>query len=147
MSPAPAGSALVDRRNRELTGPFWAAVDDHRLVRPVCLRCGLSFFTPRFACPACQSTEWRYVDSVGTGTVYSHTTVHRPPVPERAAPYVIAIVDVDEGWHMMTWIVGCATDHVHIGQRVRVVFVAGPDGLSVPSFAPSQPGSDREEGT
>lgn len=124
------------RSERELTGPFWDAVDRNELVRPVCSQCDNNFFSPQVVCPACQSSDWRYETSSGRGQVVSHTTVHRAPDPRFDPPYVIADVEVDEGWRMFTWIVGCAPDQVHTGQRVRVEFVPGVDGEAVPAFTP-----------
>ena len=126
---------LEDRSLRPLTGEFWAAVDRDELVRPVCGDCGHSFFVPQFACPRCQSTDWTYEPSSGRGRIYSHTTVHRPPTPAFAAPYVLADVDVEEGWHLLTWIVDCDPDEVAIDVAVRVRFVTGPDGHRLPAFA------------
>ncbi|WP_370327875.1 Zn-ribbon domain-containing OB-fold protein [Euzebya sp.] len=118
-----------------LTAPFWAAAAEGRLVRPVCDRCGTSFFTPGIACPACQSEAWTYVESSGRGVVYSHSVVHRPPVPGRRTPYVVAIVDLDEGWHLLTNVVGCAPEDVRIGMDVEVRWVT-EDGVRLPAFAP-----------
>lgn len=127
---------LEDRSLRPLTGEFWAAVDRGELVRPVCGDCGHSFFVPQIACPRCQSTRWAYETSSGRGRVYSHTTVHRPPTPAFTAPYVLADVDVEEGWHLLTWIVDCEPDQVDIDMAVGVRFVTGPDGARLPAFAP-----------
>jgi hypothetical protein len=119
-----------------LTSEFWEAARDHRLVRPVCSSCGRSHFTPQVACPHCLSTQWSYQPSCGTGAVYSHTTVHRPPGPGFDPPYVLAIVDVDDGWSLLTNIVDCPPEAVHIGQRVSVRFVDLGDRVSLPAFAP-----------
>ena len=127
-----------DRARRPLTGEFWAAVDRDELVRPVCGDCDRSFFVPQFACPQCQSTNWDYQPSSGRGRVHSHTTVHRPPTPEFDAPYVLADVDVEEGWHLLTWIVDCEPDEVSIDMPVSVRFVTGPDGYRLPAFAPDE---------
>ena len=124
------------RAARPLTGPFWAAVDRHELVRPVCDECGRSFFTPQVVCPYCLSSAWRYRKSTGRGKVYSHTTVHRPPDPSFEAPYVIADVGLDEGWRMLTWIVNCDPESVTIDLAVQVCFVRGPDGGLLPAFEP-----------
>jgi uncharacterized OB-fold protein len=124
------------RSERDLTGPFWAAADRGELVRPVCHDCGLSFFTPQVVCPFCQSPAWSYQPSLGTGRVYSHTTVHRPPDPSFEPPYVIADVEVVEGWRMMTWIVNCEPEQVSIDMAVRVCFVTGPVGEILPAFEP-----------
>jgi len=127
-----------DRSMRPLTGEFWAAVDRGELVRPVCGDCGRSFFVPQFSCPQCQSANWSYQPSSGRGRVYSCTTVHRPPTPAFEAPYVLADVDVEEGWHLLTWIVGCEPSEVAIDMAVSVRFVAGPDGHRLPAFAPEE---------
>lgn len=118
-----------------MTAPWWDAVALDSLTRPRCGRCARSFFTPQFACPYCGSTEWTYEPSTGLGTVYSHTVVHRPPVPELGAPYVLAIVDLDEGWHMLTRIVGCPPEEVRIGMRVSVTF-ANIGDRKLPVFEP-----------
>ena len=125
-----------DRADRVLTGEFWAGVDRGELLRPVCGRCGRSFFTPRVVCPFCRSEEWSYAPSTGRGTVYSFSVVHRPPEPAFEAPYVLAIVDVAEGWNLLTWIVDCPASEVYIGMNVQVRFVPGPDGALLPAFAP-----------
>ncbi|MCY3663460.1 MAG: Zn-ribbon domain-containing OB-fold protein [bacterium] len=125
-----------DRADRALTGEFWAGVDRGELLRPVCGRCGRSFFTPQVVCPLCGSGRWTYEPSAGRGTVYSFTVVHRPPEPAFEAPYTLAIVDMAEGWHLLTWIVDCPADEVRIGMEVQVRFTAGPDGALLPAFAP-----------
>ncbi|MYI56161.1 MAG: hypothetical protein F4062_03895 [Acidimicrobiia bacterium] len=106
------------------------------MLRPVCGRCERSFFTPQVVCPLCGSGQWTYEPSEGRGAVYSFTVVHRPPEPAFEAPYTLAIVDVAEGWHLLTWIVDCPPDEVRIGMEVQVRFVAGPDGALLPAFAP-----------
>lgn len=125
------------RSGSPLTGEFWAAVDRGELLRPVCRRCGRSFFTPQVVCPFCRSPEWGYEPSSGRGTVYSYTVVHRPPEPAFDSPYVPAIVDVAEGWSLLTWIVGCPPGDVRIGMDVQVRFTPGPDGALLPAFAPA----------
>lgn len=125
-----------DRADRALTGEFWAGVDRGELLRPVCGGCERSFFTPQRVCPFCGSGRWRYEPSSGLGTVYSFTVVHRPPEPAFEAPYVLAIVDVTEGWSLLTWIVDCPAPEVRIGMEVEVRFTAGPDGALLPAFAP-----------
>lgn len=125
-----------DRADRALTGEFWAGVGRGELLRPVCGRCGRSFFTPQQVCPFCHSARWSYEPSSGLGTVYSFTVVHRPPEPAFEAPYVLAIVDVAEGWHLLTWIVDCPPPEVCIGMEVQVRFTAGPEGVALPAFAP-----------
>jgi uncharacterized OB-fold protein len=68
--------------------------------------------------------------------VYSFTVMQRAPAPEFAsrAPYVVALVDLDEGPRMMANIVGDDALGVGIGERVRVCFEKRKDGFSIPQF-------------
>ena len=63
-----------------LTEPFWSGAADRQLVRQVCDDCGTNLFTPRIACPACQSEALTWQRSDGLGTVYStpSSTARRP---------------------------------------------------------------------
>ena len=129
---------MSSRADRTLTGPYWAAVERSELVRPVCGGCGKSHFSPQVVCPWCQSSEWSYQPSTGRGTVYSHTTIHRPPDPSFVAPYVVADIEMDEGWRLFSWIVGCEPEEVGIGMAVRVTFAPGIDGDLLPAFEPAR---------
>ncbi len=125
--PLPSGAS-------ELTRPFWEAAAGNRLVRPVCDGCGASFFVPQHACPHCQSEAWTYLESSGRGVISSFTVVHRAPTREFEPPYVVAVVDLDEGWFMMSNVIGCPAETVAVGQRVAVDFVRRADGVAVPVF-------------
>jgi uncharacterized OB-fold protein len=124
----------------ELTRPFWEAASRRTLVRPVCDACGHNFFVPQLACPRCHAETWSYHSSSGRGTLSTFTVVHRAPTADHAPPYVVGIIDLDEGWYMMSNVVGCAPDAVAIGQRVEVVFETRPDGVVLPRFRPCTEG-------
>lgn len=65
------------------------------------------------------------------GEVYSYT------VMRRAKPaYAIAYVRLDSGPVVMTNLVNCEFDDMHIGMRVRAVFQADESGTMVPLFEP-----------
>jgi uncharacterized OB-fold protein len=121
----------------ELTQPFWHAAARRELVRPLCSNCGRSFFTPQICCPRCLSEEWTWAPSTGVGTVYSYTVCHRAPEPGFDPPYVLAIVDLDEGWHMLSNVVGCEPAGVSLGMRVRVAWHRLDDEIVLPVFEPS----------
>lgn len=116
------------------TAPFWEAVEHHRLTRPHCARCGLSFFTPQLLCPSCRRGDWEWRTSDGRGTVYSHTTVHRAPDEGFETPYVLAIVDLSEGWSMLTTIVGPFANDICIGDPVEVCWISSR-GRTLPAFS------------
>ena len=118
----------------ELTAPFWAAAREHRLVRPVCDDCTRSFFTPQLICPHCLGEKWSYQTSTGRGSIYSSTIVHRPPSPALPAPYELAIVDIDEGWQVLTNIVTTEGTPTPIGTRVEVAWVEIDENWTFPAF-------------
>ena len=53
-------------------------------------------------------------------------------------PYVVALVDLDEGVRLMTNLVGIDPDEVRIGMRVRVRFETVSEEASVPLFEPAE---------
>jgi uncharacterized OB-fold protein len=129
---------MLARSDRQLTGPYWAGIDQRQLTRPVCASCGRSHFSPQVVCPWCQSSDWSYQPSSGCGSVYSHTTIHRPPDAAFVGPYVVADIEMDEGWRLFSWIINCDPADVSIGMDVVVVFAPGPDGDLLPFFEPAK---------
>lgn len=77
-----------------------------------------------------------WVESAGTGTVHTFSVVHRSFYPEIEAPYVIAVVDLDEGVKFMGHLVDYAPETVAIGMPVEVVFREIGEGIALPCFRP-----------
>jgi uncharacterized protein len=73
-----------------------------------------------------------YVVASGRGTVYSYVVHHRPEVPGKQLPFVIALVELEEGVRMLGEVVG--TQEVHIGQQVEATFVQVDDELTLPAW-------------
>jgi uncharacterized OB-fold protein len=130
--------ASTEHAGGEMTAPFWEAGARRQLVRPVCGSCGRSFFVPQYLCPHCGSEDWAYQPSDGRGVVATYTVVHRAPDPRFETPYVVAVVDLqDEGWSLMTNIVGVAGEDVEIGMPVEVSWIEF-EGDTLPAFTPRQ---------
>jgi uncharacterized protein len=123
-------------------GWYWSANRRRQLLVPRCDRCGLVFWYPRGFCPDCGSAEVAGVESAGTGSVYSFTiTRHGPGLYRGHGPYVLALVELDEGVRLMTNVVGCVPESVHIGQRVQAVFDPCPDQSHLVRFSPLEVGT------
>lgn len=118
------------------SAPYWSALKERRLILKRCRDCGRHHFYPRALCPHCHSDALVWSDARGTGTIYSYTVARRPAGPafKGDAPYVIAVVDLDEGARMMTNIVTNDVDSIRIGQRVCVAFEAVTDEVTLPKF-------------
>ncbi len=108
----------------------------HRLTYQVCAQCGQVVFHPRRHCTGCTRGEPEWRDSAGRGTVYTFTVIrqHRQPFFAGRIPYVVAMIDLDEGFRMLAEI-EADPDTVHVNQRVTVAWEDHP-GLSVPIFRP-----------
>jgi len=120
------------------TEPYWAAARERRLVIPRCRDCGRHHFYPRSLCPHCGSAQLEWAAAAGTGTLYSYTIVNRAPSPafEADVPYVVAVVELDEGPHLMSNLVGCAPAAARIGMRLKVTFRDLGGGTMLPVFGP-----------
>lgn len=115
--------------------PFWRATAEGRLTVQRCIPHGHVQLYPRAHCVVCRGPV-ELVDASGRGTIYSLTIIGQNFSRSFAhlIPYVVALVDLDEGPRLMTNIVGCDPDDVTIGARVRVRFEAVSDEASVPLF-------------
>jgi len=122
-----------------LTTPYWQAAARGEFLLPHCTACGEFHFYPRAVCPHCGADwlDWRRAS--GIGEVYSYTVVHRAPSKgfEAGVPYVVAVVALAEGPHMMTRLINIAPSKVRIGLRVAVEFEKQDDETSLPVFRPA----------
>lgn len=120
-------------RPSTISKPHWDACREGRLLIQHCASCDSHIFPPEFACPSCFTEAPEWIESSGRGTVYSFTVVSRPQRPEFEAPYVVAIIQLEEGCYMLSNIVDCEPDAVTIGAPVVVHFVARGD-MVMPMF-------------
>ena len=121
----------------ELTAPYWAAAGEHRLVILRC-QCGRLSHPPVAMCPACHSREFTWQAMSGYGSVYAFTSVCHAvhPVTIGHTPYLIALVELDEGPRMLTNLRHCEAQDVRVGLPVQVIFEDLSDTVSLPQFAP-----------
>ena len=76
--------------------------------------------------------------SSGKGTVWTFTVTYQNRTTGfDQGPYVLALVELDEGVRMFTNIVECEPREVTIGMPVEVTFVRATDQISVPYFKPA----------
>lgn len=120
------------------TAPFWEATKKHELQMQRCNDCNRYYFYPRPYCRYCMSenTEWRTL--TGRGTLHTYVINQRPaPGFEEETPYVIAVVELDEGPRLMTNIVGVDSptpDKLKIDAPVEVVWDDVSDEITLPKF-------------
>jgi len=116
--------------------PYWNAAREGRLLIRKCSACEALHFMPRHLCPVCWSDQLEWVQSQGTGSVHSYTIIHRAPVAAFAerTPYVVALVELDEGPRMIANVLGEDALSLKIGERVEVTFEDRGDGAMLPQF-------------
>ena len=124
------------------TQPFWEATKRHELIYQVCGCCNEVLFYPRKYCVACGTDDTTWHTSKGEGTVYTFSVVmqSRHPAFADLGPYAVAYVDLDEGFRIMTNIVGVANpiEDIHCGLRVRLRWEDQGEGeVSLPMFEPA----------
>jgi uncharacterized protein len=92
-------------------------------------------FYPRVICPFTGSDDLQWRVSKGTGTVHATTVVF----PQKGDPYNVALIDVDEGFRMMSRVEDIAPLDVRLGMRVKFrVHAAEGDEPPYPVFTPAE---------
>ena len=122
------------------SAPFWAGCRNAKLLLQRCAGCGRFRFPASAQCPHCHSSAGDWVESCGRGRVYSWIVV-RHPVPADIyagdVPYVVALIDLEEGVRMASNIVGCDASAVRAGMPVEVSFEAVTPEVTLPLFRPT----------
>ena len=118
----------------EVSRPFWEGCREGELRLQRCGSCGEYQFYPRIICSHCSSSELSWEVVSGLGKVASFSVVQRAISPAYIAPYVVALIDLDEGPRMMSSIVGCEPEDVSVGAAVRVTFEQWGPEHTLPVF-------------
>ncbi|HUZ01204.1 MAG TPA: Zn-ribbon domain-containing OB-fold protein [Thermomicrobiaceae bacterium] len=124
-----------------VTAPYWESVKAHAMQVQHCNACGQTIFYPRGLCPNCFSSDLAWQPVSGKGKLHAFTIVHRHPNPAFAAdaPYVVALVELDEGVRLMSNLIGVEADpeHVKVGMPVEVVYEDVTEAVTLPKFRPA----------
>lgn len=121
---------LIDGDSRH----FWEGLQKNKLFIQECQDCKKYIFYPRSICPNCFSEQISWIQSKGFGHIYSYTVVHHAYGPfKEQTPFVVAIVELNEGVRMMTRILGDRAQ-VSIGIPVEITYKKIDDDLTLPYF-------------
>ena len=129
-SPSDAGNAAPGSPGRPLprpspvSQPFWEGTKARELRLHRCRDCGRHIFYPRSLCPFCLSESLDWTLAGGRGKVYSYTVVRRAAHPafRDDVPYVLAIVELEEGPRLTTNIVNCGLEDVRVDMPVTATY-------------------------
>ncbi len=103
---------------------FWRRQNErYNLIGKRCIKCNSLYFPPREICLKCKTSKLENYKFKGTGEIITNTTIRVPPNGfELQSPYVVAIIQLDEGPRLTTQIVDCSPEEVKIGQKVKLCF-------------------------
>ncbi len=120
------------------TRPFWDGCRRGELLIQKCIGCGEYQFYPRGICANCWSTDIEWVKTSGKGKIWAFTVTYQNRTPGFAeeVPYVVALVELEEGVKMFTNVIGCDPKEVRADMPVEVTFVHATDQISIPYFRP-----------
>lgn len=121
--------------NRD-TAFFWEGTRAGELRIQRCASCGTLRHPPSPACGRCGSLERDFVVSAGRGHVYSYVVHHHPPVPGHQVPFVVVLVELEEGTRVVGNLLDTDPAEVRVGQEVQVDFVTVDDQLVLPQWRP-----------
>ena len=121
------------------TQPFWDGCKEHELRFQKCMDCGHVRWPPSMICPECHAAQTEWITAGGKGTVYTYAVYHRAfhPAFKDDLPYVAAVVELEEGPHLLTNIIGCKPEAVRCDMSVEIAWEDVTDEFSLPKFKPA----------
>lgn len=116
--------------------PYWEGLAQGELRIQRCKTCKKAVFYPRAICPHCHSDQLEWIVASGKGTIYTYTVAHQAFGQFAAdVPFVVALIELEEGVRMMSRIIDAPRDRVTIGAMVQVTFAGmGGEDLTLPYF-------------
>ncbi|MBN2035012.1 MAG: Zn-ribbon domain-containing OB-fold protein [Deltaproteobacteria bacterium] len=124
----------VTEDNRE----FWNGCKAHELRFQKCRICAHIRWPASIICPLCHSKETDWVIASGKGKVYTFAVYHVAYHPgfKDDLPYVVALVALEEGPHLLTNIVDCLVEEVKVDMPVMVTWQDITEDFALPKFRP-----------
>ncbi|OPY10192.1 MAG: hypothetical protein A4E68_00016 [Syntrophaceae bacterium PtaB.Bin095] len=131
------------------TQAFWDGCREHILRIQKCGDCGQLRWPPAFLCPNCLSTDTRWITASGKGTVYSFAVYHVAfdPAFREDLPYVVALVALEEGPHILSNIIKCDPHEVTCDMPVEVIWDEATESVTLPKFRPADPSRQDKHGS
>ncbi len=134
MTMLPAPAPVIN----STTAEFWKATTEGRFLLQRCDACDIVLWFPRRNCPKCWTENVSTFDAQQTGIIYSFTVVRKGTRAFKdAGPFVVAYVELADGPRILTNIVDCDIDALHIGMPVEMVFHDTGEGSALYRFRPA----------
>ena len=124
-----------------VTQPFWDSLKEHAVKLQRCGGCNAFIFYPRALCPSCMSDDLAWTPVSGKGVVHAFAIPHRHPNPAfgSMAPYVVALIELEEGAKLMSNLVEveATPEAVKVGMAVEIVYDDVTENVTLPKFRPA----------
>jgi uncharacterized OB-fold protein len=122
----------------KLSKVFWDGCKENKLLYQQCQDCGQVIFMPKHLCPNCMSHNLSWNESKGKGRIHTFTVTYAYAPPEFMpdVPYALAMIKLDEGFHMMSNIIECDYNKLTCEMPVEVVFDPVTPEVTLPKFRP-----------
>jgi uncharacterized OB-fold protein len=123
----------------ELTEPYWAGAQRHELLLQHCQACGHIWHPPLPRCPACHLDDIEWTPASGRGHLYTYTAAYHATHAAMAdkVPYIIALVQLEEGPRVLTNLRNCAEADASVGMPVHLIFEELTPEITLPQFEPA----------
>lgn len=126
-------SALLARDSD--SRPYWEGLARGELRIQRCSACSRAVFYPRAICPHCYSDQLAWCIASGRGTIYAYTVAHQAFGPfADDTPFVVVIVELEEGVRMMSRLLNAPHERVTIGAQVQMTFEKVEEDLTLLYF-------------
>ncbi len=119
--------------------PFWDNTKKHKLTLKKCKDCGHIDHPPYLYCTNCHSDSSEWIEASGKGKLVSYAiNTYMVPFPFwDDMPYVLAMIDLDEGVRMISNIIECDHDKLVNGMDLEVVFDDVNEEFTLPKWRPA----------
>jgi uncharacterized OB-fold protein/acyl dehydratase len=143
--PADEGSAPAPRPRRPQPGIsrdtrfFWEGLEQGELRVQQCKGCSTLHHPPVVRCPKCGCYELGHTVACGKGHLYSFAEPCYPKMPFMDYPYIVGLVELEEGTRLITNIVDVEPEQVEIGMPLQLAIQKPNPELTLPFFRPQRP--------
>jgi uncharacterized OB-fold protein len=102
---------------------FARHLKDGHFMGSRCKDCGATSFPPRADCESCMSGDFEFFEVSGKGKLHTFTKIVAAPTGfEDVAPYIVGVVDLEEGGKALAWFGdSIAEEEIAIGMDVQIV--------------------------
>jgi uncharacterized OB-fold protein len=102
---------------------FAQYLKDGRLMGSKCKKCGATSFPPRADCEACMSGDFEFFEMSGKAKLHTFTKIVAAPTGfEELAPYIVGVVDLEEGGRALAWFgETIKEEEINIGMELQMV--------------------------